>query len=144
MNYSEFSVTIKAVRAKKPHLFELERDLPLSDRQLDEAEEQLGLSLPHDYRRFLSEFGAGYFGFAVVYSPEAASEFFMFRKGRGVPAEYIPVSDNGCGDLYLFRVEDSICSEELYFLDHETGEISPTKYGNIPDYLLRVGLGLNI
>ncbi len=144
MNYYEFSAAVRSIMEKRPHLFKLERDLPLSSEQLREAEEALGLSLPCDCRRFLSEFGAGYFGFAVVYSPEEASDFFMLRGGRGVPAGYIPISDNGCGDLYLFRANDGICSDELYFLDHERGKISPAKYGSILDFLLRVGLDLNI
>ena len=145
MDYNHFKEIVDELKKEKPHLFELEHDRKLSMTEINNIETEVDVKLPPDYRRFISEFGGGLFGYATVYSLDASSDYYMFQDGPFVqksylPKGYLPVFDNGCGDIYLLKVCEKHCLNEVYFLDHEMMTVTKTKYNNILEYLVEIGL----
>ncbi|MCH5270325.1 MAG: SMI1/KNR4 family protein [Lachnospiraceae bacterium] len=147
MDYTHFKEIVDEVKRKKPHLFELEHDQILSMTEIDNIEKRMKIKLPLDYRKFISEFGGGLFGYATVYSLDEKSRYYMFQDGPLVrkgylPKEYLPVFDNGCGDIYALKIHEKQCLDEIYFYNHERKSVTKTKYANILEYLVEVGMGI--
>lgn len=149
MDYTHFKEIVDEVKRKNPHLFELEHDQILSMTEIDIIEKKMNIRLPQDYRRFISEFGGGFFGYAIVYSLDENSCFYMFQDAPLVqkgylPKEYLPVFDNGCGDIYVLKIYERQCLDEVYFFNHERMSVAKTKFTNILEYLVEVGLKQDI
>lgn len=53
------------------------------------------------------------------------------------------ISDNGCGDYYAFHIDNGICSENVIFYDHENGAMHATKFYDIFEYLVEIGLNIH-
>lgn len=145
MDYIHFKEIVDEVKSKNPHLFELEHDQILSMAEIENIEKKMDVKLPLNYRKFISEFGGGFFGFATVYSLDENSSYYMFQDGPLVPEgdllrEYLPISDNGCGDIYALKLEEKQCLDEIYFWDHESNRVTKTEYANLLEYLVEVGL----
>ncbi len=109
MDFSEFKELTSSLKAKKPIWFSLETDPLATDSEIEAAETQLRILLPIEYKSFVSEYGGGYFAFAIVYSV-ANSDWNIVRMNQkfAIP-QFVAISDNGCGDLYGYRVVDNSC-----------------------------------
>jgi len=140
MNYNDFRELANEIKSKKPILFELEHDEILSLEDMRFYEEENGFRLPENYRLFLSEFGGGYFGFTTIYSLDENSDFCILKHRRSVPENYLPISDNGCGDYYMLKICNGQCSDELYFWNHSTDNIEKCGFTDVLEYLLETGL----
>lgn len=144
MEYSVFKEYINQAKEKKPKLFGLGHDRIVSDQEIAAFESAQGISLSRSHKAVLKEFGGGYFGFTIFYSLDEDSDFYIQNHLRYAPTGYLPVSDNGCGDLYLQRIEDIACGERLYLYEHGGEEPVVTKYTDVFEYLVEVGLKMTV
>ena len=116
MDYTHFKEIVDNMKSKRPYLFELKHDHIISMTEIENIEKKMKVKLPVDYRKFISEFGGGFFGFATVYSLDEDSSYYMFQDGQGyLPKGYLPVSDNGCGDIYMLKIDEKQCLDEIFF-----------------------------
>lgn len=140
MNFDDFNTVVEECRANNPILFGLEHDKTLSAEEIEQFEKMVRITLPEKYKKFIMSYGGGYFGYANIYSMDSDSDFYLL-KHNDVPFEnYIRIADNGCGDYYLFGIENGKCLESLFLTDHDTGKIVCTQYEDIFHYLIEVGL----
>lgn len=141
MDFERFQRYVEMVRRDKPFLFELDSEEPATPEEIVNAESSLGCKLPEEYSRFVKIFGGGYFGFTNVFSPKRGFWSIVDRNYE-LPKDFrfVAFSDNGVGDLYGFRVIDSICESSIVLFDHETSEIESTEFTNLFEYLVSVGL----
>ncbi|MBP5654250.1 MAG: SMI1/KNR4 family protein [Clostridiales bacterium] len=75
MNFENFCVLVEHYKKSKPHLFELEADCTVDDRQISIIENEYGIVLPDSYKNLIKNFGGGYFGFIAFYSFDQNSPF---------------------------------------------------------------------
>ena len=68
MKYIDFIKEIELIKKMKPLLFQLEHDDVANEVDIKESEKYYGISFSESYKRFLMNFGGGYFGYIVVYS----------------------------------------------------------------------------
>jgi hypothetical protein len=124
MDLHEFGRLVEQARRRHPVWFQLESDPPAGAEAIARAEHRLGLRLPEAYRQYVSAFGGGIFAFGKVYSVTPGSDWDIARRNAATPVpRFLAVSDNGCGDLYGFQVDRGVCSDEVYFWDHETPDV---------------------
>jgi hypothetical protein len=113
---------------------------PTSAEQIDLFEHVHNIRLPQQYRYVATRVGAGDVGYANLFSVGAG--YFSIAAQRAttpaLPSDFIPVSDNGCGDFYGFVVRGGICAPEVYFADHESEyQVSKTEFSDLYEYLVR-------
>lgn len=142
MDYTEFKELARIAKEKNPVWFALEADRPAADGEIAQAEAELGVTFPPEYRDFLRDFGGGYFAFVNVFSVQTGSQWnIVQRNKRHAIDAFIAISDNGVGDLYGFGVSDGVCRPHILFSDHETnGNLKPTNYQNVLEFLAEKGL----
>jgi len=143
VDFTDFRNLVNELKTRKPALFDLETDPPATEDQIREAEEQLGVRFPVEYRLFVREMGGGFFGFTNVFSATLSGHWSVVERNRSAPMDlgsFLAVSDNGVGDYYGFLIEDGSCRSTVCFFDHETMGVSETRYANLFDYLAIVGL----
>lgn len=88
---------------------------PVSVNEIREFQSAFQDHIPRSYLDFVELGGHAELGFSNrVLSP---SEIIEARKYVG--SEYLPFAENGCGDLFVWRVED-LPQSSVYFWDHET------------------------
>lgn len=119
-----------------------EREAPATLAEVREYEAMTGLSLPPEYVHLVTAHGAGQLGFVEVFSVREGEWSIEVRRlsAPGLPQHFVPVSDNGCGDFYGFKVEDGQCSSSLVFADHEQGySLVETEFSNLYEYVHRYG-----
>ncbi len=145
MEFEEFRKRVETKKRTDPHLFCLENDTIAGLEQIAAFEETHRIRLPEKYKLFLSTYGGGYFGYANIYSLDPKGVFPVTNENRFqfplTPGKCLYVSDNGCGDLYGFRIDPKgRCSERLFYRDHEDGAIYETEYTDTFEYLVAVGI----
>lgn len=87
---------------------------PRTEAMISKSEQSLSMTFPSDYRRFLSEFGAGSFGAFEIYG--ITPEQFPFeavpngiwvtlceRIDSSLPRDLVAVGSDGSGGLYCIR-----------------------------------------
>jgi hypothetical protein len=119
-----------------------EREAPASLAELREYEAMVGFRLPAEYVNLVTSHGAGQFGFVEVFSVRDGEWNIEVQRmsAPGLPQHFVPVSDNGCGDFYGFKVEDGQCSSSLVFADHEQGySLVDTEFSDLYEYVHRHG-----
>lgn len=123
MDRASFAELVKATRSVHPVWFDLPCDAKADAEAISRAQRRLGIQLPDDYVWFLGEYGGGDFAFARIYSADEGSDLYLVDvQPDDGGAEMLAFSDNGCGDLYVFSVEDGVAADVVWFHDHETGE----------------------
>ena len=142
MEWEEFRIRVTELKSSRPLWFELESDARATEHEIRDAEASLGVTLPGCYRKFVREWGGGYFAFGNVFSVEPNSDWNIVRRNRTVClAGFISVSDNGTGDYYGFKVVDGACGERVYFWDHEEpGSLRETAYVDLFEMLDAIAL----
>ena len=108
MTYDDFIEIVSNTKKNKPVLFGLESDKVASSEEISQYEETNGIILPDEYKRFVTEFGGGYFGFTTIY---------LLRNQNSVSSNYLAISDNGCGDYYVLKVIDGTAPVSYTHLD---------------------------
>lgn len=90
---------------------------PRSEDLIKTAEAALNVSFPPTYRRFVSEFGAGNYGWAEFYGvissnflkssvPDGVWSTLTQRQKANLPRELIVVGDTGSGELYCLDLSE--------------------------------------
>jgi hypothetical protein len=128
-------------RQEKPALFELSTpDKPASEQQLEEVERSIGVRLSPSYRAFLTEFGGGSFGFAVIFSADPDSEWYLPNKQRKarnyLPEGLLAFSDDFAGGNYVLKIVDGEAQEAVFYWNDDGGE-APTEFKDIVEFVAR-------
>lgn len=144
MDFEVFNKIADGCKLKKPILFGLGNDRIMSPEGIEGFEHRLQVKLPEKYKQFLLKYGGGYFGYANVYSLDEDSGFYVLNHNDMPVYNHLRIADNGCGDYYLVCIADRKCLEQLYFYDHETRDVHNTEYADILEYLVKVGLKMDI
>jgi SMI1-KNR4 cell-wall len=113
---------------------------PSSLLQIEAFEQANGFRLPSAYKRVAVELGTGAIGFATVFSVGRGENGISAQRGAvpELPPDFVPISDNGCGDFYGFVVRAGVCAPEIYFADHEGGYmLTKTEFADLYEYLVR-------
>ncbi len=119
-----------------------ERETPVSAEEVLEYEKTSGFFLPQEYIHIVRTFGPGQFGFAEVFSVRAGEWYINLHQATApaLPQDFVPISDNGCGDFYGFLVRNGQCESSLVFADHDEGyALKPTEFSALFEYLHRYG-----
>ena len=140
MDFKVFKEVVKKVQIKTPFLFELGHDNIPTAEDIIAFQKQHKILFPEKYIQFLSNFGGGYFGYTNIYSLDRDSHFFVFNHNPSILEDLLFIADNGCGDSYAFRIQNSRCSEEIVFYDHENGTVQNTDFSDVLEYLVKIGL----
>ena len=143
MDTLKFDEIVQEYETRNPFWFEGEREPIVTEHDLATFEKLALCILPENFRYFVMNHGTGDFAFVFVLSIRDGENSILEQcKYLGEQAtKYLPVSDNGCGDYYAFRVEAGSCSNELFFLDHEQNyAASKSGYADFLDYVVEVGL----
>jgi len=146
MDDKDLDTMIAEVRANS-RLFDgshVERDAPISNMRLAEIESTRGITLPSQYRRFLLLYGAGDFLYGTVYSADPDSGWSLWKESqylKGVGETLLPFSDNGCGDYLVFKIADGVCSDRVYWADHERAyELTESDYADFNTFVANAAL----
>jgi hypothetical protein len=149
MAIEEVLVKFEGMSRDRPELFtgsHVVRDVPLLPDDFSTIEESSKVQFPSSFRTFITRIGAGDFAFTSIYSPDARSDWSLWRhiEQFSLPKSFVPFADNGCGDYYGFMVKDGCCGEEVWWADHEAEyAVSRSEYGNFAEFLLNIGLNLH-
>lgn len=139
MDFQNFKKTIMKVKKEHPIWFGLEPDSVAKDDDIYNAEKALKATLPDEYKKFLKEFGGGYFAFSVIFSLDPNSDWNLIKqneKYNSILNKHIIFSDNESGDFYGFFVEENKCNPEIFFYDHEIDQWIRTKFDNLFAFLV--------
>lgn len=140
MESAEFDQIVSNCREKYPLWFEGDTETPSTSAELAAFENAVGAVLPTEYKYFGGRYGFGHFAFTNILSVREGNWSISAAQSY-LPKDFVPVSDNECGDFYGFVVEDGQCKPELYFADHnENYELFPTNYKNLFEYVVVIGL----
>lgn len=139
MQIHEFDAALQRFKATKAFSIS-PPELSSSIEEIERFEKTSGIRLPQQYRHVAVNVGTGSIGFATLFSATSAPEGIAAQRASvpSLPKNFVPISDNGCGDFYGFIVNAGQCGEEIYFADHECGyQIARTEFSNLFEYLVR-------
>lgn len=143
MNFEAFKELVEKTRSEHPVWFGIESDECPDETAVIEAERKLGSKLPADYKKFIFEYGGGYFALSNVYSLEKKSDWNMVDmnyKYNAIRKGHVLISENGSGDFYGFKVVDGICEPKICFYDHEVEAWQESAFTSLFDYLEKFAL----
>jgi hypothetical protein len=144
MNAEEFDAAVERDRQQQPIVAAAladARERPATGDEVRAFEQRFGCVLPASYRHFATHYGCGDFIFATILSPLPDSEFYIGHATHALRPEFLPISDNHCGDYYGFPCDAGICRDSIVFADHEQNyESKPTDYEDFFTFLVAQGL----
>jgi hypothetical protein len=144
MTFDEFSSLVSSARVQYPKGLGLDADRLATDRELVEAQRQLGVAFPDAYGWFLKEFGGGFFALGTIFSVQAGSEWNVVDVNRkwadSLGKGFVAIADNHCGDFHGFRYESGQCAPQIWFYDHDGAEWLPTPYNDFLEFVHRHSL----
>ena len=140
MDRDDFLAVVEETRHSHPNWFDLRPDEAADSARIAEIESRLGAHLPEHFRWFLQEFGGGDFAFAAIYSADPSSDLYLLANQPSQTNEMVAFSDDGTGNLFVFPVKDGACQDRVLLLDHESGGVRPTAYGDFLRFIVSVGL----
>jgi len=144
MKIEDFENIVKEAKELNPFWFDdCESKVNLEKTDIDLSEKENGVLFPIQYKEFLIRHGSGYFAFTNVLSPLRSGDYSMWvQKARyGLPDCFLPICDNECGDYYGFVATNGLCSDEVYWLDHESGYQKYEKaYDSFFEFVVKTGL----
>ncbi|MDD2971957.1 MAG: SMI1/KNR4 family protein [Lachnospiraceae bacterium] len=113
---------VSLAKTKHPLLFELNHDKIPTLTEIEAFEKRENVGLPEKYRQFLEIYGGGYFVFTNVFSLDANGDFYILGCGSCPLEGYLAISDNGCGDLYVLKIENNSCLDQLFSMTMKHGK----------------------
>lgn len=143
MRFEDFQELVSRRRADKPIWFAISADDAPDNETLENTEAELNVTLPKEYKKFLIEFGGGYFALSNVFSLQVGSDWNLLEKNKrhaDILQGHIIISENGVGDFFGFKIDNGACSSKVRFFDHEECAWKPTKYDDLLEYLSRFAL----
>ena len=142
MHLADFERHLRAFAQTKAWAL-CEREEPTTRDELVEYERQVGYALPGEYMHVVLTMGAGQLGFTEVFSvrPGEWSIDSQRTTAPGLPEDFVPISGNGCGDFYGFKVVAGKCLAQIMFAEHEENyALKATEFTDFYEYLVRNGL----
>jgi len=144
VDFNQFTEHINRLKDSNPIWFALDSDPVGTKAEIETVEKQLNISLPEDYKKFIKAFGGGYFAYTVMFSVSADSEWNIINQNQSLDLlekqYFLAVSDNQAGDYYGYKIESGLSEKNLFVYDHDDRQIKQTKYQNLFEYLMEVGL----
>lgn len=140
MEFITFNEIVNKTKIEAPILFSLEHDVIPSEEDILKFEEQHNIQLTEKYKQFLLKYGGGFFGYANLYSLDEDSSFYLLNYNDIPLTNILCVADNGCGDYYALKIVETKCQDAILFCEHDTGLLCDTKFFDIFEYLVSVGL----
>lgn len=144
MELNQLTEHVNRLKASNPIWFALDADPVGTKTDIDTVENQLNISFPEDYKEFIEAFGGGYFAFTVIFSVSADSEWNIINQNQSLDLlekqHFLAVSDNQAGDYYGYKIGNGLIEKNLFVYDHDNRQIKQTKYQNLFEYLMEVGL----
>lgn len=140
MEFTTFSEIVNKTKIKIPTLFGLEHDVIPSVDDISKFEEQNHIQLTEKYKQFLLKYGGGFFGYTNLYSLDKNSDFYLLNYNDIPIRNILYIADNGCGDNYALKIVETKCQNTIIFYEHDTGLLYDTKFSDIFEYLVKVGL----
>jgi hypothetical protein len=121
-------------------VFAAESEVPAgaSSDEIEELSEYF-VELPKEIKEWLSLCNAPYFGGDIFLGVKPAPRFRLIESVYEYypdweDYEWIPISQDGCGNYYVLDVSESVTdTHPVYFIDHEQG-------GDVPCYIAASGL----
>lgn len=101
------------------------------------------ISLEESYRQFLIAYGGGEIEFEVLFSADPQSDWYLPRqlaRAINLPKDFLPVTENFCGDYYGFIVTEGKCRPPILRWDHESQEIKSITQKDIFEYMAQFAL----
>jgi hypothetical protein len=113
---------------------------PISIAEIEEFERASRIRFPAAYKDVALTIGVGQIGFVTLFSPRSGPYSIETQRhvSAGLPDIFLPISDNGCGDLYGFSVHSGQCKPAVYHADHDAQyKITPTEFLDLYEYIAR-------
>lgn len=142
MNSIEFKKKIDEIKLYNSFLINNNQDKIPNKKEIKKIEKELNVELPNLYKNFILTYGGGDIGYTNVFSLDRDSDFYIvtnniyYVKNRN----FIAVSSDETGGFYGYYIENSICSELIYYYDSDDETILKTNFINIYDYVYKIGL----
>lgn len=141
MTLEELRDTDSRYRREKPKLFELaQSDPPAAPEDLTAVEDSIGVKLPRSYRDFLTAFGGGTVGLAVIFSACADGVWYLPDRqrdaGQFLPSGLLAFSDDFAGGYYVFKVADGVAEERPWYWNQDGGLVR-TEFANVYEFVAR-------
>jgi len=105
----------------------------MTEDELKEVEDTLGIQIPHKYREFLSSFpdalvteadeGIFYTAEKIIFETKGSRDYREEEWTVGYTNDLLSVGWNGGGSVYCIREGES--GDTIYLFDHEWGDINP-------------------
>ncbi len=112
--------------------------------EVADAEQQLGVTFPGKYKRFMMRYGGGQFGFvdllSVVSRGQEGDDVTSVNNREFPERKFIAVSPVGTGDHWGFAVIDGRCQDEVWFTSTTLG--TPPDAADFLEFVTRHGLCL--
>lgn len=140
MDFDTFKNVVERTKEEMPLLFELGHDNIPKMEEVFEFQKQHQIQLPKKYIQFLINYGGGYFGYVNIYSLDKQSPFYLSAQNKKRLDKLLFFADNECGDYYAFCIENGICNEPVVFYQHDDKRIHNTKFSDVFEYLVTIGL----
>lgn len=142
MNYIDFLREYEMIKKSRPILFQLEHDNPVNSKIINEHEMFYGIKFAESYKKFLTEYGGGYWGFIKIFSVDCTGKCYIknyVSKEFINKYSFLPIVDLETGDFIGYNISDNKCTEELIFWLHEEKEKINIK-SNFYELLILKGL----
>ncbi|MDP3229108.1 MAG: SMI1/KNR4 family protein [Acidovorax sp.] len=135
MDITQFRKIDALGRLKRTAIFEAAPpEVPATESEIAAIESAMNIKISNKYKQFLTEFGGGNYGLAIIFSAKKNSEWYLpaqVIKTRGyLPPDYLPVSDDFSGGVYCQKLKDFGACEEIYYWNLDGG-ILKTDYSDI-------------
>lgn len=141
MHIDHFTIQIETFSKEKVWLL-CEREAPAKAAELRAFECSHGYTLPPEYALVATTWGFGEFGYTEILSIRQGVWSIDDRRkdAPGLPANFVPISENGCGDFYGFEIKNGKCQSHIVFADHESYyQLTSTQFDDLYEYLNRFG-----
>lgn len=122
MNNEHFEKLIKKAMAEKPSWFG-DLEPPATVKEIAAAEQSIGVKLPHEYKYFANNIGAGYFGKINISSLKIGSEWFRADAILQLSDDqkFYVLTDDQTGGFYGFIVGTERCGDEILYVHPDDG-----------------------
>ena len=145
MNFTEFCKITEDMKLKHPIWFEfVSRNLPTED-DIISVEKRFNITLNDDYKSFVKRYGGGSFAFVKILTCCSDDNEYILNFNTGEFVQkyfFVSVADLETGDMVGFKINNGVCSEEMYIFNHDDGTIQNMNVGNFFEFILKYGYNM--
>ncbi len=116
MTRDDFNALATEAKGRSPSWFD-QVERPVHADQVAALERTLEVTLPNDFRAFLLDHGAGYFGAAIILSADQSSDWYIPARGRHafISRGFVAISDDEAGGFYGFECQSGVCGKAVFY-----------------------------